>query len=670
MTDNPLFAPSSLPYELPPFAQIRDEHYLPALEQAMAQQAAEIATIAAQADPPTFANTIEAMERAGLPLTRVRLVFGNKAATDSNPVVRGIEAEIAPRLAAHQDSIRMNQDLFGRVNALHDLIDSITDPEQRRLLDRYHTDFVRAGAALPAQDRERLKGLNAELAAMETAFDQNLLADTNAALVVVDTVEELDGLSDDAIAAAAETANERGFPGKYAISLRLPTAQPALESLTNRALRQRLFEASIGRGGKANGELAIRLATLRAERARLLGFETHADYVIADETASTTEAVTKMLGRITPAAVTNAEREAADLQVLAGDEPLAPWDWPYYAEKVRKARYDIDAAAVRPYLELERVLKDGVFFAAQKLYGITFTERPDLIGYLPEVRVYEVSNEDGSALGLFLADFYSRPGKRGGLWMSQLVQQSRLNGCKPVVINNFNLSRPPGDQPTLLTMDDVNGLFHEFGHALHGLFSSVGYPRFSGTSVPRDFVEYPSQVNEMWATWPEVLANYARHYQTGEPMPAELVERMRQAQQFNEGYRTTEYLAATLLDLAWHRIPAGEEPTDAAAFEAAALANAGTALEAIPPRYKTTYFSHSFGGDYSAAYYSYIWSEVLDADTVEWFTENGGLLRENGDAFRAKLLSRGGSVDPMEAFRAVRGREPSIEPLLARRGLA
>ncbi len=668
MPDNPLLRPSTLAYELPPFALIRDEHYLPAYEQGMAEQLAEVAAIAEQTGEPTFANTIEALERSGQLLDRARQVFTNMTSSDSNETLQAIEAEVSPRYAAHRDAILLNTKLFARVRALHERLGEIEGAEERRLVDRYYRDFVRAGAALPQAEQARLAELNQELAAAGTTFNQNLLAATNDALIVVDTAEELDGLSSGEIAAAAQTAAERGHPGKYAISLLLPTSQPVLASLTNRELRRQVHEAALGRAERENAELAAHMAVLRLERARLLGYASHADYIIADQTAGSTEAVLTMLGRITPAAVANVTREHAALQAVAGDVQLEAWDWPFYAEKVREAEYNVDRATMRPYFELERVLVDGIFFAANKLYGITVTERPDLVGYLPEVRVFEVFDTDGSPLGLFLADYYTRPGKRGGAWMNELVSQSRLFGRKPVVVNNMNIVKPVEGEPALLTFDEVNTMFHEFGHALHGLFSSVGYPRFAGTRVPRDFVEFPSQVNEIWATWPEVLANYAKHYQTGEPMPAELVERFKAAMSFNEGFRTAEFLAATLLDLAWHRLT--EAPADPATFEAKALQEAGLAIPAIPPRYRTNYFAHIFASDYSAGYYSYIWSEVLDADTAQWFTDNGGLRRENGDTFRRELLSVGGSVESLAAFRAVRGREPSIEPLLARRGLS
>ncbi|GII61983.1 peptidyl-dipeptidase Dcp [Sphaerisporangium krabiense] len=663
MTENPFFVQSALPYRLPPFAEIREEHYAPAFERGMAEQLAEVEAIADGADAPTFENTVEALERSGRLLSRVTTVFFNQASSDTTPGIQAIQKEITPKLTQHSDAIHLNTRLFARLKAVPA---EGLDAERAWLLERYVTDFVRAGAELGPEDQQRLRSLNEELSTLSTTFEQNLLADTNASAVVVDDAARLDGLSEDAIKAAAETARSRGLDGKYVITLGLPTAQPPLTELTDRELRERIHRASVERGVRDNPDLVIRMARLRAERARLLGYGNHAEYVVADQTAPSTRAVTETLAKMTPAAVANAHREAEQLREEAGFD-LEPWDWSFYAEKVREARYAVDSRAMRPYFELDRVLRDGVFHAAHKLYGLDFTERTDLVGYHPDVRVFEVFDEDGSPLGLFLGDFYARASKRGGAWMNSLVKQSALEGTRPVVVNNLNITKPPAGEPTLMTWDQVNTMFHEFGHALHGLFSDVGFPYFSGTAVPRDFVEYPSQVNEMWAVWPEVLANYARHHETGEPMPQDLVDRMLEAQKFNQGYATVEYLAATLLDWAWHTFE--EEPADTLEFERQALRNAGVDLPLVPPRYRSTYFAHIWAGGYSAGYYSYIWSEVLDADTVEWFKENGGLTRENGDTFRRELLSRGGSVDPMTGFRAFRGRDPRIEPLLERRGL-
>ncbi|MHA6792036.1 M3 family metallopeptidase [Pseudonocardia bannensis] len=674
--DNPFLTPSELPYQLPDFSRIADGHYRPAFDQGMAEQRAEVEAIATAPEPATFENTIVALERSGRTLQRVSTVFFSRASAHTNPAIERIQEEIAPELAAHRDAIALDPRIFARIRDLHSRRDELgLDPESYRLLERYHTDAVRAGAELGETDQQRLRELNAELSTLSTVFGTRLLAEANDSAVPVDDPARLDGLSPDAISAAASAATARGRDG-HLITLVLPTGQPALASLTDRGLREQLFTASVRRGGRGNAhdttELVRRMTALRAERARLLGYPNHAAYVIEDNTAGSVDAVTEMLAGLAPAAAENAEAEAAELERAAGHE-IQPWDWSFYAERVRRERFDLDAAELRPYLELERVLHDGVFHAAGLLYGLRFAERHDLPMYHEDVRVWEVFQEgpDGDEpLGLFGADLYARESKRGGAWMNALVSQSGLLGTRPVVMNTLNISRAGAGEPTLLTFDEVTTLFHEFGHALHGLFSDVRYPMFSGTGVPRDFVEYPSQVNEMWALWPEILANYARHHETGEPLPPELIERLLAGRQYGEGFATTEYLAAALLDQAWHTLDADDKVDDVQRFETEALAAAGIALPTVPPRYRSTYFNHIFAGGYSAGYYSYIWSEVLDADTVEWFKSNGGLRRENGDTFRRELLSRGGSVDAMEAYRAFRGRDPEIAPLLARRGLA
>ncbi|PZF82393.1 M3 family metallopeptidase [Jiangella anatolica] len=670
---NPFDTISELPYRLPPFARIETAHYRPAFERGMSEQLAEVEAIATNPEPATFENTVVALELSGQLLQRVAAVFFNQASADADDEIQEIQAEVSPKLAAHSDTIHLDHRLFARVDALLASADDL-DAESRRLLERYHLDFVRAGAGLTEAQQERLRAINEELSGLETAFQNKLLADTNASAVVVDDAAQLAGLSADAVTAAAETARERGLDGKYVITLVLPSGQPVLTSLTDRALRERIHRASVSRGANGNEhdtrETAARIAALRAERAALFGHPDHATYVLEDRTAKTPAAVHDMLGKLTPAAVANAHAEAARLQEVIGDEfELRAWDWAHYSDRVRRETYDIDAAQLRPYFELDRVLRDGVFYAAERLYGLTFTERTDLVAYHPDARVFEVFNEDGSGLGLFIGDFFTRDSKRGGAWMNSFVDQSTLLGTKPVVVNNLNIVKPPAGEPALLTFDEVNTMFHEFGHALHGLFSDVTYPTLSGTSVLRDFVEFPSQVNEMWAVWPSVLENYAVHHETGEPLAQSVVQNLLDSQIWGEGYATTEYLAATLLDLAWHELPVGAVVEDPLEFEAQALRQAGVALEAVPPRYRTSYFAHIFSGGYSAGYYSYIWSEVLDADTVEWFKENGGLTRANGDHFRRTLLSRGGSIDSMQAFRDFRGRDPQIEPLLLRRGL-
>jgi len=676
---NPLYARSTLPYQFPRFDQVRNEHYRPAFEKGMAEQIAEIQAIAGNPEPATFENTIVAMERSGVLLGRVNVIFSSLASAHTNDDIKKIDVEMSPKLSAHFDEIVLNGPLYARVKSLYDARATLgLDAEGTRLLEKYHTDFVRAGAKLNDEQKTRLKAINEELATLGTKFSQNLQNDTNASAVVVDAREELDGLPEDAIAAAAEAAKARKLEGKYVIQLILPTPQPALAQLKNRALRERLYRAAIERANRGNESdnktVLARIVKLRAERAAMLGYKTHADYVLEVETAKNTKAVNQLLAKLAPAAVANARREAADMQKLIdqqnGGFKLEPWDWAFYAEQVRKARYDFDESQMKPYFELNRVLQDGVFFMANKVYGLSFKERKDLPVYQEDVRVFEVFEENGQPLGVFLFDPFARESKRGGAWMNAYVSQNRLFGDAPVVANHLNIPEPPAGQPALLTFDEVNTMFHEFGHALHGLFSSVNYPYFSGTSVPRDFVEYPSQVHEMWVTWPEILKNYARHYQTGEPMPQALVDKVKAAEKFNQGFTTTEYLEASLLDQAFHQLtPAQAEIKDVTAFEKAALKKAGADVREVTTRYRSTYFNHIFGGGYSAGYYSYIWSEVLDADTVEWFKEQGGLQRKNGDRFRDKLLSKGGSVDAIALFKGFRGREPDIEPLLERRGL-
>ncbi|MGD9988857.1 M3 family metallopeptidase [Pseudonocardia sp.] len=677
MSDNPFLRESDLPYQLPDYQRIADAHYAPAFDAGMAEQRAEIEAIVTNPEQATFDNTVAALERSGRILDRVSTVFFSRASAHTNATIEALQAEIAPKLAAHRDAIALDPRLVARLRDLHDRRDSLgLDPEERRLLEKIVDAAVRDGAELDEAAQSRLRELNARISTLSTAFGSHLLADTNASAVLVEDPARLAGLSPGAVSAAAGAAAARGKDG-HLLTLVLPTNQPALASLTDRSLREELFRASTRRGA-CGGEhdtraILAELAALRAERAQLLGFRDHASYVAADSTAGSVDAVRGLLAELVPPAVANARAEAAELQEAAGGEPLQPWDWSFHAERVRKERFAVDTAALRPYLELDRVLRDGVFRAAGALYGLRFVERDDLTMYHDDVRVWEVFDGPDAAaapLGLYGADFYARDSKRGGAWMNALVSQSRLLGQRPVVMNTLNLAKPADGEPTLMTFDEVTTLFHEFGHALHGLLSDVTHPRFSGTSVPRDFVEFPSQVNEMWSLWPEILAGYARHHETGEPMPAALVEKLVAGRAWGEGFATTEYLAAAVLDQAWHTltddVPTAEEVED---FEARALAEAGIALATVPPRYRSTYFNHVFAGGYSAGYYSYIWSEVLDADTVEWFTENGGLRRENGDAFRAALLSRGGAVEPMEAYRAFRGRDPEIAPLLARRGL-
>lgn len=676
---NPFYSTSALPLQFPPFDQITTDHYLPAFEFGMAEQLAEIAEIVNQADDPTFENTMIPLELSGQLLDRVANVFFALSSAHTNDAIDEIEVEIAPRLSAHYDQIGLDPGLFARVSDLYERRNSLgLDAEAVRLVEESYKGFVRAGAQLDIEQKEQLKAINLELSELSTSFSQNVLDEVNDLAIVVDSADELAGFTDAQIQAAADAAEARDMAGKYVIPLLNTSGQPALSSLENRALRQRIHETSLSRGHRGgefdNREILSRTARLRAEKARLLGFDTHADYILQNQTAQTVAAVTQRLADLTPPAIANARREAADLQAMidaeGGDFQLAAWDWDFYAGKVRQERYDFDAAELKPYFEINNVLQNGLFYAANQIYGISFEERFDLPVYQEDVRVFEVFEADGSTLAMFILDPYARSSKRGGAWMNAYVSQSDLMGTRPVVANHQNISKPPEGEPTLMTFDEVTTMFHEFGHALHGMFSNVTYPSFAGTRVPRDFVEYPSQVNEMWSVWPQVLENYAVHFETGEPMPTELLDKVLEAQIFNEGFATSEYLMPSLTDMALHQLAPEEIPSadEIMAFEEQVLTEAGALMDEIPPRYRLTYFSHIMGG-YSAGYYSYIWSEVLDADTVEWFKENGGMTRDNGQYFRDTLLSKGGSVEAMELFRNFRGGEPDVTPLLERRGL-
>jgi peptidyl-dipeptidase Dcp len=682
--DNPFFDKSPLPLQFPQFDKIKDSHFAPAFDRGMADHLKEIQAIADSAEPATFDNTILAMERSGQLLGRAIRVFSNLTSANTNDVLDKIDETYSPKFAAHFDSVYLNDKLFQRIQALYDQRDKLgLDPQGVRLIERYHTDFVRAGAKLTEEQKARVKAINTELATLSTKFNQNVLDEVNDSAVVVDSRDDLKGLDDERIATLAEAAKERKLEGKYVIALLNTTIQPITAQLENRALRERIYKASLARGSRGNQwdttAIVAQVAKLRTERAKIMGYPNYAAFGLAEETAKNPEAVNRMLAQLAPPAVANARREAAELQAMidaeqkAKGEPtfaLQPWDWAYYTEKVRQAKYDFDESQLKPYLEMNNVLEKGMFFMAEKLYGLSFKRRSDLPTYHPDVSVYEIFNEDGSQLGLVLVDPYARSSKRGGAWMSSYVEQSELMGTKPVVALHLNVTKPAPGKPALMSWNDVNTTFHEFGHVLHGLFSDVKFPYFSGTNVPRDFVEYPSQVHEMWATWPEVLANYAKHHQTGEAMPKALLDKVLSADKFNQGFATTEYLGSALLDQRWHQLAAEQLPdaTGVMAFEAKALKDVGLDYAPVPPRYRTPYFSHIMGG-YAAGYYAYIWSEVMDAESVKWFEENGGLTRKNGDHFRNTLLSRGGSKDAMELFRDFRGRDPKIAPLLERRGL-
>jgi peptidyl-dipeptidase Dcp len=675
--ENPFAHRSTLEYELPDFTRIRTEHYLPAFYAGCEQHLAEVAAIL-ESGEPTFENTLVELERSGKLLERMLVVFYTKSSSDTNDEIDKIEEEIAPKLAAHQDAIQLNPALYARVEELYNKRESLgLDVESDWLLVRYYEDFRKAGAHLSEAERSKAMEINQRLAELDTKFSQQLLADTNDLGVFVDTAAELDGLSENEIAAAAALAKDKGQDGKYFLAMVNFTGNPMLASLTNRSLREKIMKNSMLKGGRDgandNRPILLEMAKLRAEKAKLFGFDSHAHYELTDRTAKNPANVHEMLRKIAPAARRNAELEAADIQAAikasGADFEMKSWDWDLYTEQVRAEKYNIDTELFKPYFELERVLFDGIFFAATKLFGITFKERKDLVTYHPEARAFEVFDADGSKMALFIADFFTRPSKRGGAWMNSFVDQSHLLGQLPVVLNNSNVVKPPAGQPALLSFDFTITLFHEFGHALHGMLSNVKYPRFSGTSTPRDFVEFPSQVNEMWMLWPEVVANFAKHYETGEPLPQEWIDNLKRAETFNQGHATVAYLAASVIDLAWHELGPDEIPTDVEAFEAKALANYGLDFDLVPTRYRSTYFSHIFAGGYSAGYYGYIWSEVLDADTVDWFKNNGGLTRKNGDHFRNELLSRGGTQDALQLFRNFRGKDASIEPLLKRRGL-
>jgi peptidyl-dipeptidase Dcp len=676
---NPLLTATIGEYALPDWERIDAAHYLPAFAHAFAVHRAEIESIATDADAPTFENTLVALERSGELLDRISRTFSTVSSADATADIQRVEEALAPLMSAHHDSVTLDSRLFARVAAVYEQRDALgLDPEERYLVERRHRRMSHAGAALDDAQKERLTALNRELSTLTTTFEKNLLADTNDLAVLFESVDDLHGLAPGELSAAARAAADRGLEGSYLVTLPLYTGHPLLASLTRRDSRERIMAASRARGSRGNEhdnrDVLRAIVRLRAERAALLGYPSHAAYVTADQTAGSPDAVHDLLRRLAGPAARNAHRERQALQAVvdaqAAPFPVAAHDWAYYTEKVRAAEYDLDRAALRPWFEAERVLRDGVFRAATELYGVTFVERPDLPTYHPGARVFEVSEAGGEPLGLYILDLYTRDTKRGGAWMNSLVAQSSLRATRPVVINNLNVSRPGPGLPTLLTLDEVTTLFHEFGHALHGLFARVTYPSFAGTAVFRDFVEFPSQVNEMWLTWPEILTRYARHVDTDEPLGADVVDKLAASAAFNQGFETSEYLAAAWLDQAWHSLtPEDAVDLDVGAFEAAALADIGLDDPAVPTRYSSTTFAHVFSGGYSAGYYSYIWSEVLDADTVEWFEENGGLTRANGERFRSRLLGVGGSKDPLEAYRDFRGRDARIEPLLRRRSL-
>ncbi len=675
--NNPFYAPSTLPFQAPPFDKIKDSDYQPAIEAGMAEQLKEMQAIADNPAPPTFENTIVAMEKGGQLLERVQAAFFSVTGANTNPELQKVRSIEAPKLAAHRDAILLNAKLFQRVAAIYKERASLKlDPESLRLVEYTYDQFVHAGANLSEADKTELKKLNEELATLSNTFSTKLLAATKEGAYVTTDKSALAGLSDAQISAAAEAAKGRKVEG-YILPLQNTTQQPDLVLLTNRNTRQALFSNSWNRAerGDANDtrDTIARIAQLRAQKGKLLGYPSFAAWKIEDQMAKTPEAALKFMDALVPASTGKATSEAQDIQAVIdgqnGGFKLQPWDWDIYAEQVRKAKYDLDEEQVKPYFELDNVLQNGVFYAANQLYGLTFRERKDIPVYAQGVRVFEVSNADGSSLALFYCDYFKRDNKQGGAWMNSLVTQSKLMGTKPVVANVANFSPPAAGEPALLTSDDVRTMFHEFGHALHGMFANTEYPSLSGTSTARDFVEFPSQFNEHWASYPTVFQHYAKHYKTGAPMPAELVEKIKKSATFNKGYDTTELLAAAELDMRWHTLAADAPLQNPDAFETAALEQTHLALSYVPPRYRSSYFSHIWGSGYSAGYYAYLWTQMLDDDAYQWFEDNGGLTRANGDRFRKMVLSRGNTEDLEKMYVTWRGAQPSVQPMLKDLGL-
>ena len=675
---NPFYAPSSLPLQAPPWDKIKDSDYQPALEAGMKQDLAEVEQIANNPAAPTFDNTIVAMEKSGQLLTRVLLAFNTVTGANTDDTLQKVQEDTAAPLQATQDAITLNPKLFARIQTLYNERASLKlDPEQAKLLDYYYTEAMLAGAKLSDADKDKLKKLNGEEADLTTKFQNQLLAATKAGGLVISDKAELAGLNEDQIGGLARAAESRGLKGKWVIPLQNTTQQPLLQYLTNRATREKLFKASWVRTehGDANDTRAtiLKLAEVRAEKAKLLGQKSYAAWKLQDQMAKTPAAVDKFLAQLIPAAAARARVEAADIQAMIDKEhggfKLEPWDWEYYAEKVRKAKYDLDEDEIRPYFELDHVLQDGLFYAANQLYGITFKERHDLPVYEPDVRVFDVFDKDGTQLAIWYCDYFKRDNKQGGAWMSNMVNQSKLLGTKPVVYNVANFTKPAAGQPALLSFSDVTTMFHEFGHALHGMFASQEYPTLSGTNVARDYVEFPSQFNENWALDPKVFAHYAVNYKTGAPMPQPLVDKIKKAAKFNAGYASLEAWEAAAMDMQWHELAPGAVPTDVDSFERAALARVGANVSAVPTRYRSSYFAHIWSNGYAAGYYAYAWTQMLDHDAFSWFKENGGLTRANGQRFRDMILSRGNTEDYGTMFKAFRGRDPSIQPMLDDLGL-
>ena len=676
--DNPFFRPYATPFNVPAFDKIKLEHFEPAFEEGMKRQSAEVQAIAKNTGVPTFANTIEALSASGELLDRVSTVFGNLSGANTNDALQKIAQTLAPKQARHRDDISLNADLFKRVKAVYEQRDGLkSSPEQRMLLEKTYKNFVRSGAALPVDKQERLRAINQESSLLTLKFGQNLLAENNAYTLVIDRQEDLGGLPASVVAAAADEAKKRSQTGRWVFTLQNPSIMPFLQYADNRALREQLFRAYLERGNhndeRDNKGNITKLVSLRAERAKLLGYANHAAYVLEESMAKTPAKVSELLNQLWTATIPVAQQEAAELQALMDREgkntKLAAWDWRYYAEKLRKEKYDLDEQVLRAYFPIDNV-REGIFTLCNKLYGLRFERRTDVPVYHEEAVAYEVKEADGRHVGIMYMDFHPRASKRGGAWMTSYRRQELREGKKitPVVSIVCNFSRPTGNAPALLSMDEVRTFFHEFGHALHGLLSNVTYNDLSGTAVPRDFVELPSQIMENWATEPEVMKLYAKHYQTGAVIPDALIEKMKQSSLFNQGFLTSEYLAASLLDMAYHTQAPGQTPNDVLTFEKAAM-DSIKLIGQIPPRYRSTYFQHVFSGGYSAGYYSYIWSAVLDADAFEVFKQKGLFDKKSADSFRKNVLERGGTEEPMTLYKRFRGGEPDIKPLLRRRGL-
>lgn len=676
---NPLFEQSTLPYQAPRFDMLQDSHYRPAFDEGIRQKRADIAAITGQTDAPTFANTLLPLEQSGELLSRVTSIFFAMTSAHTNDELQLLDEAFSAELADLANDIYLDDALFARVEAVYNARDTVgLDDESRRLLEVTYQRFILAGAKLPAADKQTLKALNTEAAQLTSRFNQHLLAAGKAAALVVENVGELDGLNEDEIAQARAAAEDKGLHDRWLIPLLNTTQQPWLAALRNRQTREKLFTAGWLRTQRGDEndtrQIVLRLTQIRARQAQLLGFDDYAAWKIADQMAQTPAAALRFMRDIAPAARARAEKELADIQQVIdaqqGGFTARAWDWAFYGEQVRQAKYAIDESQIKPYFALDNVLVDGVFWTASQLFGLTFTERADIPVYHPDVRVWEIFDEDGTGLALFYGDFFARDSKSGGAWMGNFVEQSTLNGTRPMIYNVCNYQKPAAGQPALISWDDVITLFHEFGHTLHGLFASQRYATLSGTNTPRDFVEFPSQINEHWASHPEVFTRYARHYQSGEPMPDALREKMFSATLFNKGYDMTELLSAALLDMNWHSIRADRDINDVDAFEAQAIKQENLDLEAVPPRYRSSYFAHIFGGGYAAGYYAYLWTQMLADDGYQWFVEQGGLRAENGRRFREAILSRGNSSDLAELYRQWRGHDPLPEPMLKNRGLS